>query len=464
MSRITKVFILLPLLFLSCIQVWEKLSRVSLEEIKSRGKLKVIMAYNPNSYFIYRDEPMGFEYELLRNFAKDLGVTLEVTTTRDLDNLPYMLNSLDHDLVASNITITRKRSKQLQFSEPLFTTRQVLIQRNKEHLGKAIHIDNVLDLNGKTIHVRENSSYYTRLRSLQDETGIKINIKSVESNLSNDDLIEKVHRGEIDYTIADEATALLNQTYYSELDVNISVSFPMKVAWVVRKNSPEFQRELNKWIYKIKSDGTLQKLRKKYYLEPKYIAEEKTEISEKIAKTKNKISAFDHILQREALRLGWDWRLLAAITYQESKFNPSAHSWAGASGLMQLMPSTAAGLGLPEADIFNPEKNIAAGVKYLIQLDKHWAKYVSEAERPKFVLASYNAGLGHVIDARAVATSIGKNPAIWDSNTAESILMLANPQIYNSDAVQHGYCRGREPYEYIKAIYKYYEGYKKITN
>ncbi|MDX1958590.1 MAG: transporter substrate-binding domain-containing protein [Leptospiraceae bacterium] len=454
----------LTIVHLSCIQVWEKVNRVGLAEIKKRGTLKVIMAYNPNTYYIYRGEIMGFEYELLRNFSNELGLTLEVLPVKDLDNLPYMLNSMDYDLVASNVTITRKRSKQLQFSESLFTTKQVLVQRNKDTTGKAGLVTNVLELNGKTVNVRESSSYYSRLRSLQDETGIKVNIQKVEGSLSNDDLIEKVHKGELDYTITDEATALMNQTYYTDLDVSVSVSFPMKVAWVVRKNSPDFLQELNKWIYKIKSDGTMQKLKKKYYLEPKFIAEDKSEILEKIAKKKNKLSPYDLIFQREAKKIGWDWRLIAAITYQESKFKSKARSWAGATGLMQLMPSTALSLGLSEDELTNPEKNIQAGVKYLGQLDKFWTKYVSEAERPKFVLASYNAGQGHVIDARILASYIGKNPNVWYDNTELAILQLSNPKVFNRDYIQHGYCRGQEPYEYIRAIYGYYEKYKKITD
>jgi membrane-bound lytic murein transglycosylase F len=447
----------------SCIYVWEKWTEESFEDVKKRGKLRVILPYNQTSYFLYKEEKMGFEYELLVLLSKELGLELEINTTKDIDNLPFLLNSYQADIVAAHITVTKKRQKELSFTENLLSTRQVLVQRKKNPQDVSKYLLSVVDMVGKKIYVRKKSVFYTRLKTLEGEIGGKFDIQTVEGEEDTEDLIEKVSKGEIDYTIAEETTALINQTYYENLDVSVPISFPLKISWVVRKNSPELLREVNKWIYKIKGDGTLQKIKSKYYKESKIMSEVAIEPQKEIVKQKTvyKISPYDAILQREAVKLGWDWRLLAAIIYQESKFKSTARSWAGASGLMQLMPSTAASLGLKSNEIFDPEKNIQAGVKYLIYLQNVWTKIGNQEQKIKFVLASYNAGIGHVIDARILAISLEKNPNIWDGNVEKTILLLSNPDYYNKDEIKYGYCRGKEPYEYIRIIfekYKYYKG------
>lgn len=449
---------------ISCIPVWERWNKETMEDIKRRGKLRVLMPYNQTSFFIYKEEKMGFEYELLSLLAKDLGLELEITPTKDIDNLPYLLNSISADLVAANVTITRQRQKELIFTENLLTTKQVLVQRKKNNETSQKFLPNVVELIGKKVHIRKRSAYYARLKALQEEIGGTIPIEEVGGEEDTDDLIERVSKGEIDYTIAEETIALVNQTYYSNLDVSVPISFPQKISWVVRRNSPELLREINKWIYKIKGDGTLLRIKKKYYLESKAITESEEPKPETIPKEKTnsgkRISPYDEIFQREAPKLGWDWRLLAAIVYQESKFKPGARSWAGATGLMQLMPSTANGLGLSGKDLFDPDKNITAGVKYIQYLQKLWTKIPDPEQRIKFILASYNAGQGHVIDARILAIAEGKNPNIWDGNVERTMLLLSNPDYYNRDDVRFGYCRGKEPYEYVRIIFQKYKTYK----
>ncbi|MCB1141191.1 MAG: transporter substrate-binding domain-containing protein [Leptospiraceae bacterium] len=461
------LFLILGVSLSTCIPVWEKINRLTLDEIKQRGKLRVITSYSQNSYFLYKEEAMGFEYELLKLFADELGVDLEITTTRDLDNLPFMLNSIDSDLVAANLTVTRKRAKELMFSEHLLATRAVLVQKKLSTAEPGTYIRSVVELVGKTIHVRKKSSAYSRLKILQEELGGKILIEEVAGDTSNEDLIEMVHNGDIKYTISDEPTALIGQTYYDDLDVSKPVSFPQKTAWVVRRNSPELLRALNKWIYKIRGDGTLEEIQKKYYRESKVIRDDGTLLSElnKLDTKKSKelrISPYDEIIKSEAEKLGWDWRLLAALIYQESRFKPTAKSWAGASGLMQIMPSTGKSLGLKKNDFFDPQKNIEAGVKYLSWQNKFWSKIQNPEERIKFVMASYNAGQGHVIDARALGITYGKYINIWPRNVDEMILLLSNPKFYNRPEIKYGYCRGKEPYEYVKHIFKKYEEYKRL--
>ncbi len=460
LSRSIIVFIILNL---SCIAVWEEMNRLSLKEIKKRGKLKVITSYNANSYFIYKDQPIGYEYELLKLMTKDLGVELDIQASNDLANLDYMLNSGEGDLIAANTIVTREKGRQLKFTEHLMTTTQVLVQRKKGFVVRkkiTEYIDNTVDLIGKTVHVRANSDYHNRLKKLQEELGGTINIKTIPDNITTDELIEQVYSGEIDYTIADEQTALINNAYYSELDISLPISFPQKIAWVVRRNSPELLQYINEWIEKNQSKIT--EVQDKYYRKSRNHMQD-LKIESK-PKNKSHLSAFDEIIKENAAVIGWDWRLLAAIIHQESKFNPNAKSWMGASGLMQLMPETAQGLGVSIGEINNPRKNITAGVKHLKYLDGIWQKTIKDdEERVKFVLASYNAGQGHVIDAMTLARFRNKNATKWDKNVAEAMLLLSDPAYYNGYGVRYGYCRGIEPYKYVTVIMAKYLEYRETV-
>jgi membrane-bound lytic murein transglycosylase F len=262
----SRSILVLILLNLSCIAIYEEMNRVSLSEIKKRGKLKVITSYNANSYFIYKDQAIGYEYELLKLLTKDLGVELDIQASNDLANLDYMLNSGEGDLIAANTIVTREKGRQLKFTEHLMTTTQVLVQRKKGFVVRkkiTEYIDNTVDLIGKTVHVRANSDYHIRLKKLQEELGGTINIKTIPENITTDELIEQVYSGEIDYTIADEQTALINNAYYSELDISLPISFPQKIAWVVRRNSPELLQYINDWIEK--NQAKITEVQDKYY-------------------------------------------------------------------------------------------------------------------------------------------------------------------------------------------------------
>ncbi|MCE9499826.1 MAG: transporter substrate-binding domain-containing protein [Leptospira sp.] len=450
----------------SCIAIWESINGVDIKDIKKAGKLRVITAYGANSYFIYKGQAMGFEYEMLRLLAEDIGVELEIITTSDMDNIAYMLNSGLGDIVAANLAVTGKQSRELQFTEHLMLTKQVLVQRNPGYYpkgevnAKTKFIRTPVDLIGKKVHERKNSPFYERLKNLSEEIGGEIEIETVAGDVITEELIRKVNDGEIDYTVVDEPTALINRAYYPDLDVSVPISFPQRISWVVRAQSPELLSAVNQWIFKVKSSATLSGIYNKYYSNPRAYRERVT--SEFFSKTGSKISSYDKFIKETAKKAGWDWRLIASVVFQESRFNPRAQSWAGAKGLMQIMPATGRGLGLAESDIMDPQKNIFTGVKFLKYLDEsellHGIK--NKDERLKFVLASYNAGPGHVEDARKLARQFKKNPDVWDENVGPYIVKLSDPAYFNRDGIKHGYCRGEEPYNYVKEIIERHKRYK----
>lgn len=453
----------------SCIPIWERVTGSDLSEIRARGTLQVVTAYSANSYFIYRGQPMGFEYELLKRLADDIGVQLEIIVTTDMDNITYMLNSGRGDLVAANIAVTKQRSEEVRFTEYLMLTRQVLVQRSPGYVPAALAEDlersqsvhfvrDPIELIGERVHVRRGSVFYQRLHNLEEEVGGEIKIATVPGDVVTEELIRMVNSGEIDYTVADEPTALINRAYYTGLDVSVPISFSQRIAWITHRNAPEFLEFVNDWIRRIRQDGTLATIHRRYYEDPRGFVQRVE--SEYYSATGSRLSTYDEYIKTAAGEIDWDWLLLASLMYQESRFNPNARSWAGATGLMQLMPATGRSMGA--TNLNDPVQNIRAGSRYLAQLEENWAAIEPREERLKFVLASYNAGPGHVADARLLAEHFGKNPNIWDGNVADYMLRLSNPEYYNDYGVQYGYCRGEEPFNYVREILERYEQYREL--
>jgi len=440
---------------------------ISVEKIKKRGKLIAITGFNAYSYFIYKGKTMGYEYELLKRFAEKLGVDVEIKMSKDIDKMFEMLQKGEGDLIAFNLTVTGKRKEKVDFTVPLNTTHQVLIQRKpdnwrsitRDQINRLL-IKNPIDLEYKTIHVRKGSVYKERLKNLSDEIGGHINIVEASDSLSVEDLIEQVAKGEIDYTVSDENIAQLNKAFYSNLDISTHVSFPQKIAWAVKKGSSDFLEELNSWIEGFKKKTDYYVIYDRYY---KYRANYKIRRASKYFLSENGgISKYDKLLREHAKKIDWDWRLLASLVFQESKFKPDVKSWAGAVGLMQLLPETAKAHGAE--DLLDPIQNIKAGVDYISWLDKYWSKFVEDKdERIKFVLASYNIGFGHIEDARRLAEKHGADPNIWSENVAEYLLKKSKPKYYNDKVVRNGYCNGRETYAYVKGIMQRYNRYKQFA-
>ncbi|MGZ4034404.1 MAG: transporter substrate-binding domain-containing protein [Bacteroidia bacterium] len=439
-----------------------------LSQIKKRGKLIALTDNSSTSFYIYKNDSLGYEYELLNAFAKEIGVDLEMIIAKNMDTVFDQLNSGEVDIIAANLTVTKERSYLVDFSEPLMQVPQVLVQRKPlgwENMSGAEQnkklIRNTIDLSGKNIVVRKGSSFYSRLISLSEEIGEKINILQAPGDISTEQLISMVANGQIDYTIADENVALSNQTYYSNIDIETPISFPQNIAWAIRKDSPDLLTKLNSWIKERKDSKENVELYEKYF-------KRKKTNSAGIVKYANYsngiISEYDDLIKRYSKKIDWDWQLLASLIYQESHFSPTIRSWAGANGFMQLEPATAKHYGLDTIDA-TAEQSLEAGTSYILDLDNYWKKYIADKqERIKFVLASYNAGLGHIVDARNLAIKYGKKENIWKDNVEYMILQKSNPKIFNDPVVKCGYCRGVETYLYVREILDRYKYYKSIPD
>lgn len=439
---------------------------IDLEKIKKRGRLVALTRYNANSFFIYRGRPMGYEYELLRLFTREIGVELEIKIPSTHDSLFIMLENGEGDIIAANLPITKEKGKRVLFSEPHNTTRLVLIQKlpenhrfmNERQMRERLITDQV-ELIGKTVTVRQNSAQHRRLQNLAEEIGGEIFINLLP--LEQEDLIGMVSRGEIEFTIADENLALLNRAYHGNIDVSLPVSFPHRLAWAMRHSSPELKEAVDTWLARLRRGPHFNIIYNRYYNNPNMYARRRS--SEFFVLQTGAISPYDSLFQANETPPLLPWTLLAAIAYQESRFNNAAVSWMGARGIMQLMPGTARDMGFPNVEYLTPAQNIRAGSMYLQWLYNHfWRDMTDTTEMIKFILASYNAGPGSVRDAQRLAASLGLNPNVWDDNVAEAILKLSNPRYFYRPYIRHGFVRGEEPFQYVRQIMARWKMYENI--
>lgn len=435
-----------------------------LADIKKRGYLEAIIDNNSISYFIYRGTPMGYEYELLQYLCKSLKVQLKIKVISGIEEAIDQLNKGGGDVLAFPLTITKERTNYLWFTQAHFNTYQVLVQKKPANwrmqpplaIEKKL-IRNPVDLIGKEVYVMKGSSFSERIKNLSQEIGGDIQLKEDSATAETESLIRKVATGEIKYTVTDQTIAMVNTLYYPNLDINTVLSLPQQIAWGVRKNSPELLVAIDQWLANCKRSGLFQTLYDKYFNNPRFSI---TIASSDYSSLKgDKLSPYDVQMKEGAKSLGWDWRLVASIVYQESNFNPKVESWAGAIGLMQVMPET--GAFLHAGDLWDPNQNIKTGIRFLKFLDNYWAKTVTDSdERLKFVLASYNVGVSHVIDAQKLARKNGRNANKWDDSVEYFLLQKSNPKYYRDAVVAAGYCRCDGPVRYVKEVLDRYEEYK----
>jgi len=438
-----------------------------LKEIKESGVLYAVTMYSSTSYFLYRGHTMGFEYELLEEIAEYLDVNLEIIIARDMYEMVERLYEGKADIIAHGLAITKLRKQYVSFSDPLFLSHQVLVQRKPENwrqmklheIQEELISDNI-ELIGKTVSIRENSSYYHRLNNLMEEIGDEILIDTMPDDLETEKLIKMVVDGEIKYTIADNNIASINASYYPELDIEVPLSFSQRISWALRKNSPDLVSAINQWLAGIKRRPDFNVIYDKYFEDTRDFRIRKKD--EYFSSTSGKISEYDDLIKKYSTELEWDWRLVSSLIYQESQFNPQSKSWAGAMGLMQLMPATAKELGVH--DRANPDDNIKGGTKYLQQLWDRWDDIPDSVQRKKFVMASYNCGYHHVRDATNLAEKYGHEKSKWDDNVDQYILKLSDPDFFNDPVVHYGYARGIEPFTYVSEIFDRYDQYRQFVS
>jgi len=412
-----------------------------LERIKEKGKITVITSNNSNCYYIYRDKPMGFEYELAKAFADYLDVKLEVITP-DWDEMLKALDKDKGDLVAASMTSTPDREEIVDFSDEYLSVQQDIIVHKGNHKIKGIE-----DLSGKNVHVREGTSYHERLLELKKD-GLNVEI-ILHENVSTEELIRQVAEKEIEITVADSNIALLNRRYYPAIRIAFPIEEQQSLGWAVRKGNSKLLAKIDKFFDTIEEDGTFGKIYEKYYANVDIF--DFFDLKKFHQRIETRLPKYEKIIKRESNRYGFDWRLMAAVAYQESHLNPRAKSYKGVRGLMQLTLTTAKEMEIDSR--LDPEQSIEGGIKYLSKIYKRFDK-IEGLDRMLFTLASYNIGYGHVRDAQKLALQKDLDTHKWAS-LKKTLPMLRQKKYYKK--TKYGYCRGTEPVRYVNRVLTYYD-------
>lgn len=429
---------------------------MDLPQLKAEGEITAVTLYSSTSYFQYKMQPMGYEYDLIKDFAQSQGLKLNIKVAENPTRLVEMLEAGEADVVAYPIPFNNKLKDEVIYCGREDISSQVLVQRANK--GDTILTD-VTQLIGKEVFVKPNTKYHERLKNLDVELGGGIRIEDIgKDTVTTEDLIEMVSLGQIPYTVSDDNTARLNKTYYWNINADLKVSFPQRSSWVVRKSSPELAAAINEWA----SDKTGKHVFKA--ATKRYFELSKQPFTADIPEVRNgHVSPYDLLFKKHAKNIGWDWQLLASIAYQESRFNPTVVSWAGAEGLMGIMPNTAKALGVTPHELKDPDTGVRTGVDCLRRFRQGFSEITDPEEKIKFTLASYNAGIGHVYDAQRLAEKYGKDPKKWDNNVEEYVRLKSDPEYYNDPVCKHGYLRGSETYNYVREVMERYHYYKGKT-
>ena len=417
------------------------------EGVQARGTLRVAVDNNSSSYYIYRGRRMGFEYELLLDLGKRLGVQVEFIVAADIDDAFAQLKDGRVDLIAMNLQ--QNTGTNVSYTEAIGSMSTVLVGREKllswDSLGK------------DTVVVRKGAVYTSQLLRLKDSLDLDFSILEVPDH--EETLLDRLVEKEINWTVAEKTVAQTNATYYDDLRLGLDVSKEGTVTWAMRNTSTDLLQVVNTWLLE-KKKRLIPDLYTKYFLNSKNQHFRTTSTYSSLGG--NRISVYDELIQENAKTLGWDWRLLAAVVYKESAFDTTALSYAGAQGLLQLMPVTLERFGVTNPS--DPAESLRGGVKYLQYLDKFWLERVPETnERIKFILASYNIGQGHVEDAWKLTLKYRKNTQSWQE-VSNFLNLKSDPKYYRDPVVKSGYAKGHIAVNYVRDVLGLFQSYKALVD
>jgi membrane-bound lytic murein transglycosylase F len=422
---------------------------LDMDGILSRGTLRVAVDNNSSSFYIYRGRRMGFEYELLLDLGKQLGVQVEFVVASDIDEAFSKLEEGRVDLIAMNVQQNSERQSFVTFTEAIGSMSTVLVGREKLTSWDTLGMD--------TVVVRKGAVYKSQLEQIKDSLDLDFTILEVQDH--EEILLDRVYEKELRWTVAEKNVAQTNATYYDELQLGLEVSKEEPVTWALRSTSTNLLQAVNSWLVE-KKKVFIPRTYARYFLNSKNQVERATNTYSSLGG--NRISVYDEIIKKNAQTLGWDWRLLAALVYKESRFDTTAISYAGAQGLLQLMPVTVERFGVTNPN--DPIESLQGGVKYLQYLDKFWMEKVPETnERIKFILASYNIGQGHVEDAWRLTLKYRKNTQSWQE-VSNFLNLKSDPKYYRDAVVKSGYAKGHIAVKYVRDVLALFQSYKDLVD
>lgn len=441
--RISNLFSGLSIIAISLMLVRSYLPS-TLEKVLTEGQLRVISRNGPTTYYEGPEGLTGFEYSLVKGFADELGVELVI---QDEDSFSRIFNAVgkeENHLAAAGITVTPSRSKGVKFTRPFMKVKQQLVYNSRQPAPRSI-----LDLMGKDLVVISESSHVERLQELR-ETYPELTWRE-EPALEMIELLEMIHKGQADYAIVDSNSYDLNRHAYPRAQTAFDISDAQDLAWAFAYSiDTSLFDAAQAYLERIEQDGTLAALTDQFY---KPIVEVTTGDALLFSyRLEKRLPRWEDGLKEAAAKFDLDWQLLAAISYQESHWNPAAESRTGVRGLMMLTLATASDMGVK--DRIDPSQSIYGGAKYFRNLLDRIPARVTGDDRVYMALAAYNVGMGHLEDARVLTEIHGDDPNKW-SDVRKYLPLLAKRQYYSK--TKHGYARGWEPVAYVKNVRNYHK-------
>lgn len=423
--------------------------------------INAVTLSSSTTFFEYKGTYMGYQYELFDSFCRHLNKPYKIKVLKSYQDLLHYIEVGHADICITPIQKDKKLRNKFSFVDVKNTSSINLVSQKNNS------VSNIKDLIGDTVVVPANTIYEKRMEQLNNQLGGGINIKLVnQDSLSVEDLIRLVSRGAVKYTIADEYLCKLSNTYYNNISVDQEVGFKRDQYWIVSKKMTLLTDAVNKWAesnnYRSSVIGNIYK---RYFEISKGFASSPRESVDEISsfKLKGKLTPFDDIFKKEAKRLGVDWTLLAAIAWQESRFNSSIVGWSGARGLMGIMPSTGNIYKASKSDLLDPQISVRVSVSCLIDTKKYLGIKSYDKNNLAIILAGYNAGIGHIMDAKKLAEKFNYNPNLWYNNLEECVRLKSKAKYYNNQVCKFGYLRSEETIDYVNNVLDRYAYYRRIV-
>ena len=415
-----------------------------LEQVMQRGSLTMLTRNSASSYYLGPEGDTGPEYELVKSFSDFLGVRLEVMVAEAFSQLPRMLGQSRGDLIAANLTRTAERERLFNFGPDYLDTATIVVYRRGTPRPRKM-----ADLSGKKVMVIAGSSYeeaLTEARQQQPEL-----VWESRSDVGIEDLLLAVSDGAIDFTLIDSSIYTLNTHFYPRVATAFSLPGTLPHAWAFSPGADDsLVKEARTFLLEARSDGRLQAINDRFYQPREGL--NRVGMFQFLEQVRQSLTPLLPVFQDVAAAHHMDWRLLAAIAYQESHWNPDAISYTGVRGIMMLTRRTATQLGL--TDRLDPQQSIEGGARYFLQLHSRIPERIAEPDRTWLALAAYNMGMSHLEDARILTQKRGGNPDSWDDVNG-NLDLLSQEKWYRD--LRFGYARGFEARQYVENIRSYYD-------
>jgi membrane-bound lytic murein transglycosylase F len=413
----------------------------ALQQIHARGTLRVVTLSAPTSYYVGAHGPQGFDYRLASAFAQRLGVKLQIDPVLDVAAMRAALVQGRADLAAAQISADERWRAAGRPTVAYGEATELVVRARGES-----RIQDIAELCGSRIVVRSDSPQARWLHAVRDTTVPKLAWR--ELSAADADPLDLLEGGQADYALIDAREFDFARHLYPDVTVAFALPRTRALQWVVRANSPDLLTAANDFLNSARASGLLSAIEQRTTSESlQFDALEAQRFRQDIAQRLPELQA---LFQQAAQASGLDWRLIAAVGYQESKWQMQAVSSEGARGIMMLTSEAANRIGVSDRDDLHD--NVLGGARYLAQVMRTIPRHVPEPDRTWLALAAYNVGYGHLEDARVLTQKLGKNPDSWQ-DVREQLPLLAEQQWY--EQARRGYARGTEPARFVEQVRQY---------